>query len=92
MSSARRTPGLHRRVASLLVVLTSTAALGATIEVPADQPTIQAAVDAAGPGDHILVAPGDYQESVRIVEDRLPSPPTCRRTRPRIRATRVSSS
>ena len=41
-------------------------ARGATIVVPTDQPTIQAAVDAASPGDTIQVQPGSYQESVRI--------------------------
>jgi parallel beta-helix repeat protein len=41
-------------------------ARGATIVVPTDQPTIQAAVDAASPGDTIRVQPGSYQESVRI--------------------------
>ena len=39
---------------------------GATIVVPSDQPTIQRAVDAAGPGDTIQVLPGSYQESVRV--------------------------
>ena len=43
-----------------------TKASGHTIAVPADQPTIQGAVDAAGPGDLILVSPGVYNESVNI--------------------------
>ena len=34
---------------------------GATIHVPADQPTIQAGVDSATDGDTVLVAPGLYQ-------------------------------
>ena len=37
-----------------------------TIRVPADHATIQKAVDAAHPGDIVLVAPGEYHESVHI--------------------------
>lgn len=39
---------------------------GRTIHVPADQPTIQAAVNAATPGDLVLVAPGVYPEAVLV--------------------------
>jgi parallel beta helix pectate lyase-like protein len=42
----------------------------ATITVPADRPTIQAAVDAAGAGDTILVQPGTYAGAVRIGDAR----------------------
>lgn len=37
-----------------------------TLRVPGDYPTIQAAVDAAGPNTTILVAAGEYVEGVRI--------------------------
>jgi hypothetical protein len=45
-------------------------ALGATIDVPADWPTIQAAVAAAGRGDTIRVAPGNYVVPIRIEGDK----------------------
>lgn len=44
---------------------------GTTIAVPGDQPTIQKAVDAAEPGDLILVSPGTYKEEVTVETEDL---------------------
>ena len=44
---------------------------GRTIHVPADAPTIQAAVDRASPGDLILIASGVYREAVKVTTPHL---------------------
>ena len=41
------------------------------LEVPAEFATIQGAVDAAVPGDLILIAPGTYNEAVNVTTDNL---------------------
>ena len=53
------------RCSAVLLLLASSATAG-TLKVPADFPTIQAAVDAAVDGDTVLVAKGVYPESVLI--------------------------
>ena len=52
---------------------TSTAAPGpsTTIHVPADAPTVQAAVDQSKPGDMVLIAKGIYREAVMVRTPRL---------------------
>jgi hypothetical protein len=49
---------------SLTVTLCVTALCANTIRVPADQPTIQAAIRAAQNGDVVLVSPGKYVENI----------------------------
>lgn len=44
---------------------------GATLRVPEDHETIQEAVDAASPGDLVLIAPGTYNEAVDVETEDL---------------------
>lgn len=44
---------------------------GVTIRVPADAPTVSAAVSLAQAGDLVLVAPGEYHETVKITTPRV---------------------
>jgi hypothetical protein len=48
------------------VLVLASGARGATLNVPADQPTIQAATLAAAAGDTVLVAPGRYVELIQL--------------------------
>jgi VCBS repeat-containing protein len=55
--------GLRGAFEILLIVAAAlpSVSTAATIHVPADQPTLQAAVDAAASGDLVLFAPGTYE-------------------------------
>ncbi len=79
-------PACDRRLSAIaeliLVVLVSTAAIPARAGVlrvgtwkgrPGDYTSIQDAVDAAQPGDWVLIAPGDYHEQA---DHRAPGPAT----------------
>ncbi|HEU5439951.1 MAG TPA: right-handed parallel beta-helix repeat-containing protein [Ktedonobacterales bacterium] len=72
---ASRAQSLHRTSDSLCppgAALRSTqsgvpsAQFSGIIHVPGDRPSIQAAVDAAQPGELILIAPGVYHEAVKV--------------------------
>jgi hypothetical protein len=51
-----------------LFVSTGLCAWGSIIHIPGDQPSIQAGIDAASPGDTILADPGVYYENINFRE------------------------
>lgn len=50
----------------LFIIATAQPALAATLRVPQDHKSIQAAIDGSNAGDTILVAPGKYGERIRL--------------------------
>ena len=51
---------------ALIAIATAQPANAATLRVPQEHKTIQAAIDASSTGDTILVTPGKYRESIRL--------------------------
>jgi hypothetical protein len=58
---------LTRLVAIVGTFATAGRVQAATLNVPADFPTIQSAINAAAPNDTVLVAPGTYIESINLL-------------------------
>ena len=58
---------LHVLVPMMIVIAFLDDAKAATIHVPREHKTIQAAVNAASPGDTIIVDPGTYRERIQMI-------------------------
>lgn len=62
----RLTAGAILTLSIFALASDSAMAEGAILHVPADQPTIQAAINAAANGDTVLIAPGTYFENINF--------------------------
>lgn len=60
---------MMRLLLTLIIIAFAQPVLAATIRVPQDHKTIQAAIDASSTGDTILVAAGKYSELIRLKPD-----------------------
>jgi WD40 repeat protein len=56
-------------LAAMLLVTGATWCLAREMQVPAEYPTIQAAIEAAQDGDTILIAPGTYRENLAVAKN-----------------------
>ncbi len=57
---------MKRAIVFAAILMCAHVCLATTINVPADQPTISAGIDAAVDGDTVLVAPGEYYDGILI--------------------------
>lgn len=62
---------LQALTALLAGLLLSAPAAASVLKVPHDFSTVQAAIDAAAPGDTVLVAPGKYFENINFLGKRI---------------------
>ena len=51
----------------IILICVPTTSLSATLKVPSQYPTIQAAIGAAANGDTVLVEPGTYVENINFI-------------------------